>query len=133
MDRSLYVPVRCDEAQTAYSGRWYWEPVKSIIEVNGSEVDRKFRFNGRMFHPGDRVVIKFKSRTYRGTVVNPETPEGASSTKQVEKEEELMASLRQQNACLEEHIRFLTQVRSPQTQQENVATFSMGCRLCQKC
>jgi len=87
MDRSLDVPVRCDEAQTAYSGRWYWEPVKSIVEVNDSEVDRKVRLDGRMFHPGDRVVIKFKSRTYRGTVVNPEeTPEEASSTKEVEKE-----------------------------------------------
>ena len=33
-----------------------------------------------------------------------------------EREDEAMASLRQQNACLEEHIQYLTQVRSCDSQ-----------------
>ena len=71
MDRKLYVPVRCNEKETEYSGNWYWEPVKTIIKVNGKKIERGER-TGNDFHPGDTVVIKYKSRVYHGAVVDPE-------------------------------------------------------------
>jgi len=62
INRDMYVPVRCEEEGTAYSGRWYWEHVRTIAEVNGSHVNRN-NIRSNVFHPGDRVVVKYKSRT----------------------------------------------------------------------
>ena len=72
MDRDLYVPVRCDEAETEYSGKWYWEPIKTIIQVNGEVIDRNAVRTRSSFRPGDSVVVKYKSRTFSGVVVNPD-------------------------------------------------------------
>ena len=69
MDRDLYVPVRCDEAEAEYSGKWYWEP---IIQVNGEVIDRNAVRTRSSFRPGDSVVVKYKSRTFCGVVVDPD-------------------------------------------------------------
>lgn len=71
MDREVFVPVRCDEKETDYSGKWYWEPIKTIVEVNGEKIHSSDRARST-FHPGDRVVIKYRSREYRGCVIDPE-------------------------------------------------------------
>ena len=72
MDRDVYIPVRCDEVDTQYSGGWYWERVRSVIEINGAKVDRERTLTGSDFKPGDKVVVKFKCRTYSGSVIDPE-------------------------------------------------------------
>ena len=71
-DREAFVPVRCNEVDSKFAGGWYWEPVKSVIELNGAQVKRERKLRGNDFKAGDKVVVRYMSKTYSGVVIDPD-------------------------------------------------------------
>lgn len=62
-----YVPVRCLE-ESKYKGKCFQEPISTIKEVNGEPVVKDRQMTRTDFASGDRVVIRFKNKDYRGVV-----------------------------------------------------------------
>ena len=68
-DLSQYIPVICkQEDAPKFNEKLYMEPISMVLQLNGLSIPAERHLTRADFSTGDEVLIRFKSKDYRGVV-----------------------------------------------------------------